>query len=218
MLFKEGTLLTVGMRAIHMEHVYDFYKPNLSSEFPVVDGKKSITCYLNSLDICYQQLKQKVSSKNDFTLDDIDFLCSHSPFVKLVQKSVGRLFFGDFLKDSSPDTSKEGKYAGLESYKLVEQFFCYVATTDWNFIINCFRGRTLGDTLTDKEVERACVKASLKVYNSKTYESTLLGREVGNMYTASVYGGLVGLLARSVHLLCCSRFFVPIFICFWFSL
>ena len=35
-----------------MEHVYDFYKPDLSSEYPVVDGKLSIQCYLRALGGC----------------------------------------------------------------------------------------------------------------------------------------------------------------------
>ena len=39
----------VGLRAVHMEHVYDFYKPDLSSEYPVVDGHLSIRCYLKAL-------------------------------------------------------------------------------------------------------------------------------------------------------------------------
>lgn len=106
------------MRAIHMEHVYDFYKPDLSSEFPVVDGKLSITCYLNALDTCYQQLAQKAASAGGkFTLEQADFFCFHSPFTKLVQKSFGRLLLNDFLSDSSPDTADGGKYAGLEKYR-----------------------------------------------------------------------------------------------------
>ncbi|VAI74672.1 unnamed protein product [Triticum turgidum subsp. durum] len=42
-------------RASHMAHVYDFYKPDLASEYPVVDGKLSQTCYLMALDSCYRQ-------------------------------------------------------------------------------------------------------------------------------------------------------------------
>jgi hydroxymethylglutaryl-CoA synthase len=46
-------------RASHMSHVYDFYKPDLASEYPVVDGKLSQTCYLVALDSCYKQLCKK---------------------------------------------------------------------------------------------------------------------------------------------------------------
>ena len=49
-----------GCRAIHMQHVYDFYKPHMESEYPVVDGKLSIQCYLHALDKCYHILTQKL--------------------------------------------------------------------------------------------------------------------------------------------------------------
>jgi hydroxymethylglutaryl-CoA synthase len=42
-----------------MKHAYDFYKPDLSSEYPVVDGKLSIQCYLSALDHCYQLYNKK---------------------------------------------------------------------------------------------------------------------------------------------------------------
>lgn len=45
-----------------MEHVYDFYKPDLQSEYPVVDGKLSIQCYLGALDKCYQRYRNKTAS------------------------------------------------------------------------------------------------------------------------------------------------------------
>ena len=48
-----------GVRAHHMQHVYDFYKPNLSSEFPMIDGHLSIKCFLSALDTCYERFKKK---------------------------------------------------------------------------------------------------------------------------------------------------------------
>ena len=43
-----------GLRGSFFSHAYDFYKPDLKSEFPVVDGKLSIQCYLQALDNCYR--------------------------------------------------------------------------------------------------------------------------------------------------------------------
>lgn len=100
-----------------MEHAYDFYKPNLSSEFPVVDGKLSIRCYMNALDKCYQRYAEKAGSKEKFTLACADYIVFHSPFTKLVQKSLGRLKLVDFLQNHSPDTSEGGNFAGMESLK-----------------------------------------------------------------------------------------------------
>lgn len=39
-------VLERGLRASHVAHQYDFYKPNLASEYPTVDGPLSIKCYL----------------------------------------------------------------------------------------------------------------------------------------------------------------------------
>ena len=102
-----------------MEHVYDFYKPNLSSEYPIVDGKLSIQCFLRSLDSCYAGFREKYKNKyeTDFSLDTGDYYLFHSPFTKLVQKSVSRLMFNDLLSDPEPDTSENGKYAGCEAFR-----------------------------------------------------------------------------------------------------
>lgn len=48
-----------------MAHVYDFYKPDLASEYPAVDGKLSIKCYLSALDKCYQGFRLKAQSALD---------------------------------------------------------------------------------------------------------------------------------------------------------
>lgn len=157
-----------------MEHAYDFYKPDLSSEYPVVDGKLSIQCYLGALDKCYQQYADKAGSPGKpFTMQDADFFIFHSPFTKLVAKSLARLKLVDFYRDPSPDTSAAGRYTGLEG----------------------LAGRSLESTMGDREVEKLMLKSSVDDFKAKTDTSLLLGREVGNMYTASLYGGLASLLS-----------------------
>jgi hydroxymethylglutaryl-CoA synthase len=49
----------------------------------------------------------------------------------------------------------------------------------------------------DKAVERLLVKVSEPEFRAKTSDSLLLGREVGNMYCASLYGGLASLFATT---------------------
>jgi 3-hydroxy-3-methylglutaryl CoA synthase len=46
-----------------MEHVYDFYKPLPTSEYPTVDGKLSVSCYLRALDNCFQIYAKKFYAK-----------------------------------------------------------------------------------------------------------------------------------------------------------
>nr|MBE5725926.1 HMG coenzyme A synthase [Cucujiformia] len=76
-----------GLRATHMRHVYDFYKPDLSSEYPSVDSKLSIECYLSALDKCYQTYVEKASKLNgkQVSLKDFDAILFHTPYCKLVQ-------------------------------------------------------------------------------------------------------------------------------------
>ena len=105
-----------------MQHAYDFYKPNMSSEYPVVDGKLSVRCYFHALDQCYKRYTEKAKvlhHKMQFTLDDIDYAIFHTPFCKIVQKSLARLMFHDFLCNTeSGNFDAEGeKYADLAKYK-----------------------------------------------------------------------------------------------------
>lgn len=61
-LLKCNPILT-GLRGTHMQHAYDFYKPDMVSEYPVVDGKLSIQCYLSALDQCYSVYKNKIHAR-----------------------------------------------------------------------------------------------------------------------------------------------------------
>lgn len=50
----------------------------------------------------------------DFTLNDFGFMIFHSPYCKLVQKSLARMFLNDFLNDQNRD--KNSIYSGLEAF------------------------------------------------------------------------------------------------------
>ncbi|KAM9689084.1 LOW QUALITY PROTEIN: hydroxymethylglutaryl-CoA synthase, mitochondrial [Trichechus inunguis] len=163
----------------HMENVYDFYKPELASEYPVVDGKLSIQCYFRALDRCYAFYRQKIQNQwkqaginQPFTLEDFQFMIFHTPFCKLVQKSLARLMFNDFLSANS-DT-QTSHYKELEA----------------------FRGLKPEDTYSNKDMEAAFEKASLDMFNKKTKASLYLSTHNGNMYTSSLYGCLASLLAH----------------------
>ena len=60
------------------------------------------------------------------------------------------------------------------------------------------RGLKLEDTYTNKEVDKAFLKASLNMFNKKTKNSLYLSTYNGNMYTSSLYGCLASLLAQWV--------------------
>ncbi|XP_053103956.1 hydroxymethylglutaryl-CoA synthase, mitochondrial isoform X1 [Hemicordylus capensis] len=169
-----------GLRGTHMEHVYDFYKPDLASEYPMVDGQLSIQCYFRALDRCYATYRKKIENQwqkaginKQCTLEDFQFMIFHTPFCKLVQKSLARVLLNDFLSSSKPDT-ESGIYKGLQDFSNVK----------------------LEDTYSSKEVDKAFQKASMELFSQKTQPSLFLSARNGNMYTPSVYGCLASLLAQ----------------------
>ena len=163
-----------------MEHAYDFYKPDLHSEYPEVDGQLSNTCYLKALDTVYNRYLDKIAKLEgnpNPTLDSFDFFCFHTPYSKLVQKSVGRLAFSDFLRN--PDA---------EQYGAFQQF----------------KGLDLPSTYGNRDVEKAFVAYTKNAYNTKVAPSSLAAKNLGNMYAGSVYGGLASLVSEvpSEQLVC----------------
>ncbi|KDO63606.1 hypothetical protein CISIN_1g012353mg [Citrus sinensis] len=160
------------LRGSHMSHAYDFYKPNLASEYPVVDGKLSQTCYLMALDTCYKCLCSKYEKLEgkQFSLSNADYFVFHSPYNKLVQKSFARLLFNDFMRNASSvdEAAKEklgpfSTLSGDESYQ-------------------------------SRDLEKVSQQLAKPLYDAKVQPSTLIPKQVGNMYTASLYAALASLI------------------------
>lgn len=157
-----------GLRASHMEHAWDFYKPVAAhSEYPTVDGKLSIGCYLRALDTCYERYasKFKLLTGSEFDMSKFDLACFHTPFNKLVNKSFGRYLLGDVKRNPA-------KYAPALAQ----------------------HASAIAPAIYDNEIVNAFTKATEKQFAKVVGPSTLASRRIGNMYTASVYGNLLTLL------------------------
>jgi len=162
-----------GLRASHFEDVYDFYKPNMDSDYPVVDGQLSNSCYIRSIDRCFQRYANKFERAypiGQFRIDEhVQHSLFHLPYTKLVQKSFARFAYNELLRDPSKDKSGLREIAT----KITNEEASY----------------------SDKALEKACLQASKKEYETKVFPSTLAGRMLGNMYAGSLYGGLLSLIA-----------------------
>lgn len=176
-----------GLRGSYMQHAYDFYKPDLTSEYPYVDGHYSINCYSEALDGAYRAYGQKEKKLQNGTanghvngngaadgpvktpLDRFDYLTFHSPTCKLVQKSYARLLYHDFLAD--PDSS-----AFAEVPKEV-------------------RDMDYKKSLTDKVVEKSFMALTKKRFQERVNPACQVATNVGNMYCGSVWGGLASLIS-----------------------
>jgi len=173
-----------GLRGSYITHAYDFYKPDLTSEYPIVDGQFSIKCYTEAVDACYQTYnarEQKVKARlNGSTngshaevetpLDRFDHMCFHAPTCKLVSKSYARMLYNDFLVNPS------------------NPLFAEVPAE--------LKGMPLEQSLSDKTVEKTFMALSKKRFAARVQPSIQVPTMCGNMYTASVYASLVSLLSN----------------------
>ncbi|PWA00751.1 hypothetical protein BB558_003180 [Smittium angustum] len=164
--------LEFPLRGTFMEHVYDFYKPDLSSEFPTVDGPLSIVSYIKALDYAYLGYLKKLElagESESASLSDLDYIVFHSPYTKQVAKGFGRLLFNDFLRDKNNQ-----KFALIKDQ---------------------FENETLESSYHNKNLEKAFIQLSKEAYSLKTTPSLLAAKNIGNMYTGSVFFGLASLIS-----------------------
>jgi hydroxymethylglutaryl-CoA synthase len=184
-----------GLRGSYMQHAYDFYKADLTSEYPIVDGHFSVNCYSEALDACYKAYnKREVTLKSSANghangtnghvngngvqiddssktgLDRFDYMAFHAPNCKLVTKSYARLLYNDYLADPTSPVFAEvpAEVRDIEYTK----------------------------SLTDKTVEKTFLGLSKKRFNERVRPGIEASTMCGNMYCASVYSGLVSLVSN----------------------
>ncbi|KAK2767802.1 ATP-dependent 5'-3' DNA helicase hcs1 [Arachnomyces sp. PD_36] len=172
-----------GLRGSHITHAYDFYKPDLASEYPYVDGQFSLRCYTEAVDACYKAYNAREKTLQGKTtngsngehdaatpLDRFDHILFHAPTCKLVSKSYSRMLYNDYLANpSNPEFADVPAEIGKLDYQT---------------------------SVTDKTVEKTFMALAKKRFNERVYPAIDVATNCGNMYCASVYGGLVSLLSN----------------------
>eukprot|EP00644_Phytophthora_capsici_P012249 jgi/Phyca11/119175/e_gw1.38.22.1 len=171
-------VLDCRTKSTHATNVWDFYKPNVSSEYPTVDGKLSNACYLHALDECYQLFCKKSESVvkaegKEPGVASVDYAVFHSPYNKLVQKSFARLLFLD-----SRRVLENGDEAAKEKF---------VSLSKW-------MDTPLEDTLNDRELDLAVRGVAKEDFKTKVAPSCTTSQQLGNCYTAAVYMNLATLI------------------------
>lgn len=171
-----------GLRGSYIAHAYDFYKPDLTSEYPYVDGHYSIRCYTEAVDNCYKAynareatLKAHANGNGEAAavetpLDRFDHMVFHAPTCKLVSKSYARLLYNDFL--ANPENP----------------IFAEVPKELLNLDYTA--------SITDKTVEKTFLALAKKRFAARVQPAIEVPTMCGNMYCASVYSSLCALLAN----------------------
>jgi hydroxymethylglutaryl-CoA synthase len=172
-----------GLRGSYMQHAYDFYKPDLTSEYPIVDGHFSLRCYTEAVDACYKAYNKREKTVKGLTnghtngetapktgLDKFDYMSFHAPTCKLVTKSYARCLYNDYLANPS-----DPAFADVPAE---------------------LRDMEYSKSLTDKVVEKTFMGLTKKRFLERVQPSIEAPTMCGNMYTASVYSGLASILSN----------------------
>ncbi|KAK5172494.1 Hydroxymethylglutaryl-CoA synthase-like protein AKT4-1 [Oleoguttula sp. CCFEE 6159] len=171
-----------GLRGSYIVHAYDFYKPDLTSEYPIVDGQFSIKCYTEAVDACYKayneregKLKAQMNGSAahetvEAPVDRFDYMCFHAPTCKLVSKSYARLLYNDYLADPSNP--------------VFESVPAEIKDIDYE------------KSISDRTVEKTFMGLAKKRFTQRVQPSIEVPTMCGNMYCASVYASLVSLLSN----------------------
>lgn len=161
-------------RGSFMEHAYDFYKPDFTSEYPIVDGHFSLACYVKAVDQCYKNYSKKVTKDANKTVgvfDHFDYNAFHVPTCKLVTKSYARLLYNDY----KADPSKFKDLIDEETKKSID-------------------GLTYDQSLVDKNLEKIFVGLAKEQTKTRVQPCLNVPTNTGNMYSASAWASLSSLL------------------------
>ncbi|PHH80718.1 hypothetical protein CDD80_66 [Ophiocordyceps camponoti-rufipedis] len=169
-----------GLRASFMQNVYDFYKPDPTTVYGILDAHYSVTCYLRALDASYQNYCKReaalcpaMNGDSRLGIDRFDYMVFHAPTCKIVQKSYARLLYHDYLADPT--------------------------ATAFSDVHSHIMSISYQDSLTDKLVEKTFMALSNERFRSRVQPSLQVAAQCGNMYCASVWAGLASLTSAVDH-------------------
>ena len=190
-----------SLRGTYIIHAYDFYKPDLTSEYPIVDGHFSLRSYAQAMDACYAAYNERESKRKE----------------QQTRLANGNATNGDSSIAINGATSDEKK--NLETpldrfdYMCFHSPTCKTVTKSYaRLMYSDFRAdptnplysqipqelATLDHTasLTDKNVEKLFLQLAAKRFATRVQPSIFAPTMCGNMYCASLYSSLCSLLCR----------------------
>ncbi|MGD0677453.1 MAG: hydroxymethylglutaryl-CoA synthase [Polyangiaceae bacterium] len=167
-----------GLGATITRDERDFFRPNWSSA-AVVDGKYSIDVYLDCMDAAFEAYAARAERSwgigSETFSDAIDHFLFHVPFPRMAEYAAARVFTSLWFKSPGARIrlTAEVPLAGQESGKDVRA---------WR-----------------KELERAVAKSPIfrAAYGRKVEPSLALSRDIGNVYSGSLYLALASLIEES---------------------
>lgn len=179
------------VRSTYMNHVYDFYKPNPSSEYPVVDGVFSLDCYFKALESCYEVFLEKHKLKGrEVNLNYFDYFCFHSPFAKMVEKAFIQLISYDMFNNLKNINKNQIEAIGGNNFYSTE------TNQKLTELLETFSKREKNFKL-DNKLQGTIKSGFASIIKQRLEPGQYLSKNLGNIYTGSLYAGLISLILDS---------------------
>lgn len=169
--------LEPGLSATITRDERDFFRPNWSAE-AVVDGKYSIDVYLDTIEAAFLAYAERVEGALGIVqsrlYSAIDHFLFHVPFPRMAEYAAARVFLGQWLADGAPGGARSRVVAEVPQ-----------------------AGEFAADAR--KDVERLLAKSPFfrEAFGRKVNPSLALSRDIGNVYSGSLYLALASLFEQA---------------------
>lgn len=184
-------LVKANPRLVALEDVWgsytkdenDFFRP-LGQSTAVVNGKHSNLCYLKAIEMAFASYKKRMleqgilsPGKAECLTDYISHLLFHIPYPRMAEYASA----GVFRKD----------WTGLPRWREIEKEIGTEPNPQDFDNEECYQAEA-------SKYEKSFSRTEMfqKAYQAQARDSTLISRQVGNIYTGSLYLGLLSLMER----------------------
>jgi hydroxymethylglutaryl-CoA synthase len=216
--------LQSGIRGSYMDHVYDFFKPDFASEYPVVNGHYSLECYTRAVDECYKAYKSRedILARETNTQHTKSVTNGHNGHASEIPmgstNTNGQMSKGATkgINGHTKTSTNENKNKRLitdrfdfmcfhsPTSKLVAKSFARLAYIDYTAFPDHSKFKDVDPSVatidyegsfTDRRVEKTFMSLSTEDFQRCVKPSMTCPNMCGNMYTASLYSGLTSLIS-----------------------
>ncbi|OWT38103.1 hydroxymethylglutaryl-CoA synthase [Cryptococcus neoformans Bt1] len=205
----DAPLVLEPVHGTYMANTWDFYKPDLSAEYPTVDGPLTIAAYLGALDNAYSTYVQKAEASQARAAKKLSLASVTAAVSEVANGIVGAVNgHANGTAEIKEDGIAKFDYVCLHSPygKLVQKGHARMFYNDYlrnpshpafaNVPENV-KSLDKTKTYTDKVIEKTFVGIAGDHYKSAVTPGKDCVSRCGNMYTASLYGALASVVSSA---------------------
>ncbi|UOH79997.1 hydroxymethylglutaryl-CoA synthase [Cryptococcus neoformans] len=202
----DAPLVLEPVHGTYIANTWDFYKPDLTAEYPTVDGPWTITAYLGALDNAYSTYVEKAEKSRARAAKKLS-LANVSTKASEIADAADK-FVNGINGDVEGVAVNGNGHANGETKDQGIAAFDYVCLHRWDYLRNpssplfanvpeSIQSLDKTKTYTDKTVEKAFIGVASEHYKSAVVPGSDCVARCGNMYTASLYGALASVIASN---------------------